>query len=249
MTARAAARDDRRVRQTVIVVYYLDQGSFLLGALLALVIGFVAHDATQVFAARLGGDPSARRSGRLAMNPKLMFSPYSVVPILLSQPPLAWTQPVPMNEYFRSRRWRVAAAVLAGPVAYLLLAVICRWVLALMTTDATLLQIVISGHASFGWRVVGFASKTLTALFVLSVLPTPPLDGGRILFLLAPQTAGWQKARYQLVDRNFGLLIVLLVLLLPSLLSGFPDIVGQLSGDILRGVDPLVGMPSWLRGG
>jgi membrane-associated protease RseP (regulator of RpoE activity) len=50
---------------------------------------------------------------------------------------------------------------------------------------------------------------------LLSLVPLPPLDGGRLLFGLAPRTLGWQKAEYQLVEQNIGLAAVLLLLLLP----------------------------------
>jgi membrane-associated protease RseP (regulator of RpoE activity) len=49
---------------------------------------------------------------------------------------------------------------------------------------------------------------------VLAILPLPPLDGGKLLFALAPRKMGWQRARYRLDDENWGLLI-LLVLSLP----------------------------------
>ncbi|MDT7571180.1 MAG: hypothetical protein QOE05_1354, partial [Actinomycetota bacterium] len=50
---------------------------------------------------------------------------------------------------------------------------------------------------------------------VLSLVPLPPLDGGRLLFGLAPRTVGWQKAEYHLVEQNIGLVAVLVLLLLP----------------------------------
>ena len=40
---------------------------------------------------------------------------------------------------------------------------------------------------------------------VISLLPLPPLEGGRLLFLFTPKTLGWQKAEYQLAERNIGL--------------------------------------------
>ena len=50
---------------------------------------------------------------------------------------------------------------------------------------------------------------------LLSLVPLPPLDGGRLLFLLAPRTTGWQKAYYQLEERNIGVAVVLALLLIP----------------------------------
>jgi membrane-associated protease RseP (regulator of RpoE activity) len=50
---------------------------------------------------------------------------------------------------------------------------------------------------------------------LLSLVPLPPLDGGRLLFALAPRSIGWQKAAYQLIDNNVGIAVLLLLLLLP----------------------------------
>ena len=49
----------------------------------------------------------------------------------------------------------------------------------------------------------------------LSLVPLPPLDGGRLLFALAPRTPGWQKAEYQLDERNIGVAVLLALLLIP----------------------------------
>jgi Zn-dependent protease len=49
----------------------------------------------------------------------------------------------------------------------------------------------------------------------LSLVPLPPLPGGRLLFALAPRTAGWQKAEYQLDERNIGIAVLLALLLIP----------------------------------
>ena len=52
-------------------------------------------------------------------------------------------------------------------------------------------------------------------LGTLNLVPLPPLDGGRLLFAYAPKTLGWQKAEHYLVERNIGLVAVLVLLLLP----------------------------------
>ena len=43
----------------------------------------------------------------------------------------------------------------------------------------------------------------------ISLIPLPPLEGGRLLFLFTPKSIGWQKAEYQLAERNIGLIILL----------------------------------------
>jgi Zn-dependent protease len=45
------------------------------------------------------------------------------------------------------------------------------------------------------------------AIGALTLLPIPPLDGARVLWAFAPVTNGWRQARYQLEERNIGLVI------------------------------------------
>jgi membrane-associated protease RseP (regulator of RpoE activity) len=48
---------------------------------------------------------------------------------------------------------------------------------------------------------------------LVSLIPLPPLEGGRLLFLFTPRSLGWQKAEYQLAERNIGLIIILVCLI------------------------------------
>ena len=70
----------------------------------------------------------------------------------------------------------------------------------------------------------------------LSLVPLPPLDGGRLLFALGPRTAGWQKAEYQLDERNIGVAVLLALLLIP--LGGpqalLPTLLDTLAGPLVR---------------
>jgi len=89
------------------------------------------------------------------------------------------------------------------------------------------------------WQVALFlAGVEFVALGVLAIMPIPPLDGGNLLFLLLPRKGGWQKARYRLVEENWGVLI-LLVLALPILFRRL-----ALVAALAHIVDPLVRLVS-----
>jgi Zn-dependent protease len=69
------------------------------------------------------------------------------------------------------------------------------------------------------------------AFGLLALIPIPPLDGGRLLFALAPVTPGWQRVRHY-ADQNWGVLVLLVLLLIPfagrtPLLLALLDAVGQ----------------------
>ena len=225
------------------MLFYLDRPAILLGIAIALYIGVIAHDVAQVFAAQALGDPLPRRSGRLTLNPQPHVTVFSVVAMVIVG--VGWAEPIPMSDHWRRLRYKISAAVLAGPLAYAILAALS--LLALRGLKA----ITVSGgdrvgdfasNLPFGALLVAAMAYTFCGLCVVSLIPIPPTDGGRILFTLGPNSPGWSNARYQLQERNFGLAILLALLMLPILFPGFPSVVGQLAPALYRGLSHVVGL-------
>jgi hypothetical protein len=138
-------------------------------------------------------------------------------------------------------------AVLTRPLVYALL---CLAALGgVRATDAAVgmsldgTSRLIDTTGGFGPDVLFAMATGFAALCVTALIPCPPTDLGRVIFTLGGQTMGWQKARYQLEERNFGVGIVLGLLLLPVLLSGFPSWVGQLAPQLIKGLGSLLGVP------
>jgi membrane-associated protease RseP (regulator of RpoE activity) len=178
-----------------------------------------------------------REPGRRAPDPRRQVDPYGAVGALIAG--LGWAKPVevPGNR----RGGRVAGALLAGPVLLLVLglAALAGFGLsygpvagqaALLTNGAGVLP---AGQEA--WLLAGTMATYVGAL---SVVPLPPLPGGRALFAVAPQSGGWLKARYQLIDRNIGIAVLLALLILP--LGSGPLLTGVLDAVL----DPLVRLVS-----
>jgi hypothetical protein len=227
------------------VLFHLAEPTALLGILLALVIGVYAHDTAQVYAAKLLGDPSARRSGRLTAGLlPARVGPFSAVSMVLVGN--GWTEPIRMNEVWRKRRFHISAALLAGPLAYLLLAFGAVAALAALSHPGHIFDgsrvIEVGRVGGFGAHLLDWMAITFSSMFVLSLIPIPPTDGGRVLFLLAPTSQGWKNAHYKLTESHLGVILVLVILLLPVLFQGLPDIVGQLTPPLLHGLGDIVGI-------
>ncbi len=227
------------------MLFHLAQPAALLGIFVALVIGIVVHDAAQVLAARLMHDGIPAKSGRLASTrvPDRL-SPFSIVAMVIVGN--GWAEPVAMNDVWRRRRFHVAAAILAGPVAYLGLTV---GALALFKSAARTVMInysdrtvKLSGASTFPSELLLWMAITFGSMLILSLVPIPPLDGGRVLFLFTPRSPGWEKARYQLTETQAGVGIVLALLLLPILFPGFPSVTGQLVTPLVRSLGNLIGL-------
>lgn len=221
----------------------LDQPAVLLGLLLALVIGVYLGTAAQTLVARALGDPMPQRAGFLAPQPKKTVSVFSAVAVVIVG--WGWAEPVPMNDRWRARRFHVVAAVLARPLVYALLALAA---LAGVRALDVLVGVSLSGFeiqtletGNFGADVLFAMAVGFAALCVTALIPCPPTDLGRVIFTLGGQTLGWQKARYQLEERNWGIGIVLALILVPVLFPGFPSWVGQLAPQLLIGLGNLLG--------
>ena len=67
------------------------------------------------------GDPTAKRAGRLTLNPRKHADPIGLVRLAVAR--VGWAKPVPINpRYFKNRRLGMAVTALAGPLSNLLLA-------------------------------------------------------------------------------------------------------------------------------
>ncbi|MCM3885969.1 Zn-dependent membrane protease [Frankia sp. R82] len=227
------------------MLFHLAEPAVLLGIIVAFVIGVFVHDAAQVLAARLVRDPTPMRAGRLTTTRvKERLSPFSGLAVFIVGH--GWAESVPMNDVWRRRRFHVAAAVLAGPLAYLLLALGSLALFGLLGDRASIdlgdrvteVTVVNGFGAEFTlWLAVTFAS-----MFIVSLIPVPPTDAGRLVFLLGGTSEGWRNAHHRLTEGNIGLVILLALLLLPALFVGFPSVVGQLVAPLLRGLGSLIGL-------
>jgi hypothetical protein len=233
------------------VLFVLNKPALLLGIIAALYIGVVVGSAATVLTAKALGDPMGQREHRLSLNPVRQVHIYSAVMMVLGG--FGWAEQVPLNDRWRARRFHVSAAVLARPLAYAALALAAAaaakgvlpargGVAILQNRIPEALAVNAVGHTSFPTELLLMMSEVFAALCVISLIPVPPTDLGRVIFTLGGNSMGWQKARYQLEERNFGLVIVLALLLLPIAFTGFPSVVGQLAPELVGGLGKLVGL-------
>ncbi|WP_239332480.1 Zn-dependent membrane protease [Frankia sp. CiP3] len=226
------------------MLFHLAEPAALLGIVLALLIGIYAHDAAQVVVARLLQDPGPMRSGRLTASVKHRVSPFSAVAMIIAG--VGWSEPIAMNDVRRGRRFHVAAALLAGPLAYLLLTLGALVGFTFVSQPLVVIEgsriVELAGVGDFLGKLVLWLAVTFASLFIVSLIPIPPADGGRVLFGLGPQSPSWHRAEYQLRENNVGILILLALILLPKLFPGFPSVVDQLVPPLLDGLGGIINL-------
>jgi Zn-dependent protease len=198
------------------VLYALgDPLSFVL-LVASFLIAVTLHGWVQCVVADRAGDRRPRLEGRLRPDPRRHVDPFGAVSALISG--LGWARPVDIPP--RGRRAAVLAVTLSGSAANLVVGLVCLVVFRVLAgaglpaVSATLLQHGTGGGA-FELRVTLLFGLMNVYIGLLSLVPLPPLDGGRLLFALAPRSSGWQKAEYHLVEQNIGVAVVLVLLLLP----------------------------------
>jgi Zn-dependent protease len=211
--------------------------SFLV-LLVSYVVAVTLHGWVACLAADRAGDRRPRMEGRLRPDPRRHVDPFGAVAGLIAG--FGWARPLdPMPG--RRRRGGLLASSLAGPAVNVVLGMAAMVAFGAMTgahlgsASSILLQDGIPGLAAADTVVLLFGVMNLY-IGVLSLVPLPPLDGGRLLFGLAPRTVGWQKAEYHLVEQNIGLVVVLVLLILP--LGGqqalLPVVLDDLVGPLVR---------------
>ena len=187
--------------------------------LLSLTIHEVAHG----YAAYKLGDPTAKNFGRLSLNPLKHLDPIGALCMLVFR--FGWAKPVPINtRYFKKPKRDMAISALAGPLSNLIIALI-----------AFIVREYIFKYGNFGVFTLGdtfegrlcyiaflffntFFQLNIT-LAVFNLIPIPPLDGSRILFVLLPDKIYFGVMKYEQYI-YMGLLACLFFGLIDGLLFG-----------------------------
>lgn len=183
----------------------------LLVTAAACVLCITFHETCHGLAALALGDPTAKRAGRLTLNPLKHIDLMGL--IMLAVAKFGWAKPVPIDpRYFKNPKLGMALTALAGPLGNVVLCVI-----AALGYSGSVFLMFLTGNPVFEWIYLLFymVFYLSAGLAVFNLLPVPPLDGSKILFALLPPKWYWKLMRYE----RYGM-IALTVLLLTGLLDG-----------------------------
>ena len=189
-----------------------------------LIPSIILHEISHGWVALMFGDDTAKRAGRLTLNPAAHVDPFGtiILPVLLiltTGRAFGYAKPVPVNPgKLRSPRNEGVVVSLAGPAVNVVLAVVAAVGLHSVRGAGTTRDVIF---------YLGFANVILAAF---NLIPIPPLDGSALLERLLP-TAWWPKY-LQLRQYSFGILI-LVVLLVPGSLNRIFDSALRLWGHLL----------------
>ncbi len=200
------------------MLYALAHPFSFLVLLVSFLVAVTLHAWVQCLVADRRGVRGLRQEQRLRPDPRRQADPFGAVAAAISG--LGWARPVPAGD----RRQRAtllsvglvgAAANIAVGIALLVAARASYGPVSLLAGPAALLQRGTPPVLGLGLTALLLAGLSQLYLGVLSLVPIPPLDGGRLLFGLGPRSSGWQRAEHLLTEQNIGTAILLALLLIP----------------------------------
>lgn len=197
----------------------------VLVLLLPLVVAITVHEAAHGFVADRLGDDTARRLGRVTLNPLRHVDPFGsvVLPglLLLAGSPFlfGYAKPVPVRfDRLRNPRWDTMWVALAGPGVNIAMALAAALVLHPVqpyTGFAGTEWAAGHGVANWTWTVLESFVLVNVVLAVFNMLPVVPLDGGRVLKALLPEPLAYGYARLE----PYGILAMLLLIVVVPLVA------------------------------
>ncbi|OXM86123.1 site-2 protease family protein [Paenibacillus rigui] len=150
-----------------------------------LLIGFAVHEFAHAFFADRFGDPTPRSMGRLTLNPRAHVDWLGMIFFLIIG--IGWARPVLVNRSrFKNPRLMGIIVSLAGPVSNLVLGFISIIVLYLLQKNH-LLETMSTGVQMAIQLFLTYMIMQNIFLFILNLIPLPPLDGYRIVEDLLPR--------------------------------------------------------------
>ncbi len=200
-----------------------------LAIFIALVISITFHEFCHVLAARLQGDTTGERMGRLTLNPLAHLDPWGTLALVLIG--FGWGKPAPFNPYnLKNQKYGPTLVALAGPASNLVLIIVFGLVLKILYPIFGPMNYL----TIFLEALVGFNG----VLMVFNLLPIPPLDGSLLLHLLVDR-------RWPNISRFMDVYgpQILLVLVLISLVTDF-SIFSYIIDPILSLISRIFGIPS-----
>lgn len=190
----------------------------------------IIHEFSHAWMAYYLGDDTAKRFGRLTLNPLAHIDLWGTIlmPIFLSLITggtflFAYAKPVPFNPYnLRNQKYGQALVGAAGPVANLLVAIIFGLIVRFLS------NLPADGPISNFTLFLSIIVYANILLMVFNLMPIPPLDGSRILGVLLPEK--WIGIRIFLERNGFLILLFFLffafIIIQPIVFLIFKLIVG-----------------------
>lgn len=149
------------------------------------------HELSHGFVAYMLGDDTAKRAGRLSLNPLRHLDPMGMLMMVVFR--FGWAKPVPVNMYrFKDPKRGMAVTAIAGPISNVLISLVF-----LFLYGALYLPLQGSGFGVYVLEMLQITAYLSLSFAVFNFLPIPPLDGSKVLFSVVSDEAYRKLMRYE----------------------------------------------------
>lgn len=186
--------------------------TYALITLAAFVVGIAValsfHEASHALSAYLLGDSTAKREGRLTLNPASHIDPFGGIMLLLVG--FGWAKPTPVDpRYLRGNpRSGMALVSLAGPISNVAVAIAAALPIRFGLVDSDM----IGFRRFFGGDLVDYVVVSFVfwnlLIAAFNLLPVAPLDGFKVVLGILPRDLAVHFAR---LERVGPLILMLLI--------------------------------------
>nr|WP_041722770.1 site-2 protease family protein [Caldicellulosiruptor saccharolyticus] len=173
-----------------------------------LLFAISVHEAAHGYVAYLQGDDLPKRQGRITLNPLPHIDIFGIIALMLFG--FGWAKPVvtdPRN--YKNPKVGMGLTALAGPVANILSAIVFAIVLKYIDKYN-----LVSNRYVLIMLQQAYLINVYLAIF--NLLPIPPLDGSKILFIFAPVKYIEFYYRFELIGQ---IILIACIFFAPYLLS------------------------------
>ncbi|WAM34959.1 site-2 protease family protein [Caldicellulosiruptor morganii] len=173
-----------------------------------LLFAISVHEAAHGYVAYLQGDDLPKRQGRITLNPLPHIDILGVISLMLFG--FGWAKPVLTDpRRYKNPRVGMGLTALAGPVANILSAIAFALILKYVGNYN-----LVSNRYVLAMLQQAYLINVYLAIF--NLLPIPPLDGSKILFIFAPAKYIEFYDRFEIAGQ---IILIACIFLAPFLLS------------------------------
>ncbi|MDD4504414.1 MAG: site-2 protease family protein, partial [Clostridiaceae bacterium] len=176
-----------------------------------IIAALTIHECAHALAAYWMGDKTAKKYGRLTLNPIAHIDPLGFLCLIVTRR-FGWAKPVPVNDMnFKNRKKGMLLVSIAGPLSNFFTAMLIAVIYALLYNSM--------GEVMKGILQVAYIINLSIGAF--NLIPIPPLDGSNILNAFLTNKQKFFMRRYAVYSN-----IIMLILI-------FSGIIGKILGPII----------------
>ena len=179
----------------------------LLLSIIPALVCITLHELAHGYVAYRLGDDTAKRAGRLTLNPLKHIDIMGLAMMVIFK--FGWAKPVPVNMWkFKNPKKGMAITAAAGPLSNIIIAVICLFIYGVLLGFGPRIGKV----GSYFVEMLLITAYLSTALAIFNIIPIPPLDGSKVLYSFVSDRTYTKLMYYE----RYGMIILVVAVVLLS---------------------------------